>query len=495
MRWRWCASLVAAVLGLAAAGPLRAEPIEIELEMVMQSAPGQIAVGERTLHRPPRPQDFHHMHFSGGGRLELAGERFAAAVQSEPSYRAEHPLRQVAQLAGQDFAFVLDKKEEDSELYEVLYFDRNGRGDLAHEEPIEVATDGRRVSGESWTLRFPPIDLELSSGGICYPYRVVIEATCSPRQVTTGVGQVQTIRQIRVSLAGAAHREGMALVGGVPRRFILLDQMSTGRFDRFPVRLLYRIPASPGMPAEEGETLQAVNWLLVDPEPSDVYASQEVTAAPGQHLLSSLLQWDGEFYDVAVTPGGERLTLTPSARPTGQLRGAGADVTAVFFGEPGAVTVEGGPDRPMVLPEGEWRLLSYTIDLTGREQREAEVPTAAEEGSLLPRLAQPQATVASPPNRPPQRTVLHAAARGGAAVNVVAGEVVESPLGPPFRPVIQVTPDTRREGTVNLGVVFLGAYGEWITHLLVAGTPPAHPTFQVLDPNDEVVASGQFEYG
>ncbi len=500
MRWRWCSPtrrFVAAVLGLAAAGAagaLPAEPIEVELEMVVQRTPGQIAIGEGAIHRRPSTQSFFHQIGGPEIRVREPGRRdFSEVVQREPRYQAEQPIRQVARLGGQDFAFVLDKKEKDAQRYEVLYFDRNGNGDLTDDEPIEASVQDAMFAGDYWSFSFPPIDLELSVEGTRYPYRVAVSAYSYSSRVVTGSGQVDTTRSMNVSLAAAAHREGTATVNGAERRFLLLDQNSDGRFDSFGEIVSARMASG-----EERWSLRSADRLLVDPDPADPRQrmGHDVTVAPGQHHLSPLVHLDEAFYEVAVTPAGDRMTLTPSTRPIGQLSGAAEEFTAVFFGDQGVVTVQGGPDRPVRLPAGEWRLLNYTIDLTGREEPAAEEAEKEERGSLLSLLARSLAGAAPQPDRGRQFTILSAAARGGEEpVEVVAGEVAELSLGPPLKAVAQLAPYTRREGTVELELAFIGAGGERVTNLMVAGGRPPAPTFEILDPDDEVVASGQFEYG
>ena len=475
MRWRWCASLLAAVLGWAGAGPLRAEPIEIELEMVMQSAPGQISVGARRLQRRSLgSQDFFHQ--VGGPQVRVrqpSGGEFSAVVRREPQYQAEEPLRQVAVLGGQDFAFVLDKKDRESDFYDLLYFDRNANGDLTDEEPIEVDRRARRVSGSDFlSVNFLPVDLELSAEGTQYPYRAWVSAVSYIVSMSAGADQTETVHQINISLSAACHREGTAVIDGVQRQFFLFDNNSDGRFDGFAEAVPRRMASG-----EECWSVPRSDWLLVDPDPADPRhrIGHEITGVPGQHYLSQLLHLDGKNYDLAVTPAGDRLTLTPSARPTGRLSSTSEELTAVFFGDQGVVTVETGPDRPIALPAGEWRLLNYTLDRTGKEDRGTEEQDTPREGWPL--------------------SFLFAAAVGGEPVQVVADETAALPMGPPYKAVAQLAPHSRGAGMVQLELAFIGTGGERVTNLMVAGGRPPNPTFEILGPDDEVVASGQFEYG
>ncbi len=74
-------------------------------------------------------------------------------------------------------------------------------------------------------------------------------------------------------------------------------------------------------------------------------------------------------------------------------------------------------------------------------------------------------------------------------MKVVVGEVVELPLGPPFKPLVQITAYRRGAGNVELELAFIGAGGERVTNLMVAGGWPPAPTLEILDPDEVVVAT------
>ncbi|NLE38847.1 MAG: hypothetical protein GX621_12555, partial [Pirellulaceae bacterium] len=65
-------------------------------------------------------------------------DAFKKAVKKEPAkYHSEFPLRGVATLGDRKYGFVLDAPDDKTPGYGLLYFDRNGNGDLTDDEVIE----------------------------------------------------------------------------------------------------------------------------------------------------------------------------------------------------------------------------------------------------------------------------------------------------------------------------------------------------------------------
>ena len=80
----------------------------------------------------------------------------------------------------------------------------------------------------------------------------------------------------------------------------------------------------------------------------------------------------------------------------------------------------------------------------------------------------------------------------GKPVRVEAGKTTTLALGPPYKPRVTVVV---ANGTANLGLTIVGAEGEVVSNLILNGRRPETPKINITDPDDEVVARGNFEYG
>ena len=83
------------------------------------------------------------------------------------------------------------------------------------------------------------------------------------------------------------------------------------------------------------------------------------------------------------------------------------------------------------------------------------------------------------------------------AVKVVAGETVEMPFGPPYKPVVTSyqSVDAKQKPVTQLSLSLIGSAGENCTNMTVTGDRPPKPTFTITDTEGKVVQSGSFEYG
>ncbi len=176
--------------------------------------------------------------------------------------------------------------------------------------------------------------------------------------------------------------------------------------------------------------------------------------------------------------------------------------TAMVYSSKGVLKISGGKDTPVPLPEGDWKLLSYTIDLTGHEapKKEVKKEEPKKERPLLQALADALESVFDTgpvAMAGPRYSIVSAAASGGyKAVTVRKGETVVMPFGPPYTPT--VTSDFFQDGErkqLSLGMSLVGSAGELATNLIVNGARPGKPAFTITDDKDKVVQNGSFEYG
>ncbi|MCR4414467.1 MAG: hypothetical protein NUV77_18770, partial [Thermoguttaceae bacterium] len=406
-------------------------------------------------------------------RAEGPAAEFSKLIRKEPKYETQEPFRGVARLGTQQFGFALDcvppkpgpaksppdagtppetkaAKKSDSAAkekpkpgpapaYNRLYFDLNHNGDLTDDKPIEaIQTPDRVFYPRNYAYsQFPRIDLTLDVAGVKVQYGFFMTA------MRYSGGDFQ---YVDVSITPGVYREGRITLEGKERRLVLIDFNSNGRFDdQATTRSLgndTRLYPSYG------------DVLVVDPSPPGVVANPwDVTTSPDRHLVSKLVCLDGRFYELKITPAGDRVTLEPSKAPVGTVTSRHEQFRALLYGDLGVVKVSAGK-QPVPIPAGQWHLLSYTIDMSAQRQRQREEaakkepgkrtdqkPSAPAEGAWLQALA--RALVGAPPGASPARqigpTLVSAAGIQSAAPIVVRkdGNTV-LPFGPPYRPVVKI---------------------------------------------------------
>ncbi len=478
-------ALCAAGLTLAALADARAETCRLELKLLerIERFQGDTLPLEY-LYQSVRPQHFYMQIVDGRANPgDSLAEQFKKLVKKEPEeYHSKHPLRAVAKLGSREYCFVLDAEEPDSKDYGLLYFDRNLNGDLTDDEPISAKKLPGIMPAGYWRGGFPRIELTVEAGGEKFDYAFYFQAYANTGR--------EEHKYVSASLTAAAYREGEITLDGKKRRVVLLDYDSNGRFDD-----VMKIPE--GVQMADGRIYaQPGDMLLVDPETDQGrYGLYRITSNDFQHAVSRWANIEGRFYDLKVTPAGERLTLTRSEVAVGAITNANENFRAMVYSEDGALLkIEGGKDKPVPLPEGSWRLLDYTIDLTPKPQTDPEdKEKPKEEKSLLEVLVEALAGSSREPSRPRYTIISASGTRDYKPVRVVKGKTAEFPFGPPYTPVVKV--DYVTSDKANLGLSIVGSADEVCTDLTVNGGRPDKPKFTISTKDGEEVTSGSFEYG
>jgi hypothetical protein len=444
---------------------------------------------------------------------------FKRIVKKEPKYRSEHPFRAVLKLGSQEYAFALDtippptdkekgdeKKTKKGEkgktgkasaaasvTFNRLYFDLNHNGDLSDDKPIDAAKEeGVRRWGAFF--QFPRVDVVIEEAGNKFDYSFFLEG----QQIGAGRDSSYVV----LSMNPGAYREGHITLDGKKRHVILLDFNSNGRFnDEMRVPEGVRVSNGP-VPVEQGD------MLLVDPKNDNGNLQSDVNGTDGMHYVSKLANIDGRFYNVKISPAGDKLTLTASSVPLGNVKNPNAKYRATIYGDLGFVDVRSEKGEAVAVPEGQWKLLSYTIDVT-----EVKKPKKAEEkkpsaekgkekkGTMLESLAQDLNALlggsSAPDSAARQSTVSAQATDSYKPIKVVKGETVVLPFGPPYKPV--VTADSFEDGpkreALSLGLTLVGSAGEVCNDMTVKGGRPSKPKFTITDAQGKVVEQGSFDYG
>ena len=466
---------------------------------------------------------------------------FKRIVKKEPKYVSKHPFRGVAKLGSQEYAFALDtsaparpqakeakpekekgkteakKSETESALakltekfskvvpptklvpYDRLYFDFNHNGDLTDDGVVK--TEGKPAvqsisNGSYCSFTFPCVDVTIDVDGTKLDYAFFLNGYIN---VSSEYGYAG------LQLYSAVCREGDITLEGKKRHVVLIDFNSNGRFDdEMKVAgnvAVVRGQVNPIYP-EQGDMLQ------VDPKAGMEFDSPyDVTASDYRHVVGKLVNIDGHFYDMKVSPTGDKLTLTPSTVPLGSVTNRNGRFRAMIYGERGFLAIRGDKDKPALVPAGEWKLLNYTITETATpepakpaEKKPGE-KNAEKSGSALSAVKGALSALfggssgVAVPSRPRVSLVAAQATADCKAIKVAKGKTVEFPFGPPYKPRVSIPPYSMRPGEVALEMSLIGSAGEVCSNIMVDGGRPAKPEFTITDPKGQVVQEGNFEYG
>jgi hypothetical protein len=541
-------AILAAAGAAAAAAAVRADTWTLTLKRRESQNP-RVFDRESYIYWTSQPQSFFGQS-TQQGRLRVSSvgnpdqaKAFARIVKKEPKYVSDRPFRGVAKLGSQEYAFALDAvpakaeskeqnaKEENPEEeekvevkkasgdspggkpkapphkkappakvtpYNRLYFDFNRNGDLTDDKVINAAgSDAPRALQSAgalyWQFHFPRIDLMIDVAGTKAPYSFLL----------TGYGYAgPQISYTNVMLNAAVRREGRITLAGKKHHVVLLDFNSNGRFDdEMKISTHIRL-ASGGLYADQGD------MLLIDPEKAQMESPYDVTAGTTRHYVSKMVRIDDRFYDVKISPAGDKLTLIPSRVAMGRVTNPNDSFRAVLYGERGFLAIQGAKDTPVPVPEGRWKLFSYTIE---QKERPAAAKPAREEPATnkeTPDAAswqkQAEAVMKLLGGRNVDIRRDLGIERGSAvvsaqatdryqAVEVRKGKTVMLPFGPPYKP--KVSSFLTGRGQAFLQMSLIGSAGEVCTNLMVGGRRPAKPAFTITDPKGKVVEEGDFEYG
>jgi hypothetical protein len=366
---------------------------------------------------------------------DAAQSAFSRVVTKEPSYKATTPIRGIVKFGSREYGFAIDAVGGKVAGPNRLYFDLNGNGDLTDDKAVSAISTNSPAS--DWVQsQFPRVDIEIESGGKSIEYAFVPSVVCR----NSGGGAYAT-----VTFYSAAAREGHVGEGKNRMTLVLLDHNSNGSYDNVAT-------ARPDGGLVEGDV------LLINPKPKK-RAYNEADLGRDRCFVSKTICIGGQFYEMEVAPSGESLKLTPAKLPTGYVTNSSLNYRAVIFNEKyGAVALVGKKGEKIPTPEGSWRILSYTIEMSSAKTW----LTADFQG-------------------PPHPTT------------VTKGETAELPFGAPLHGVVSAARGDA--GKVFLSLAILGVGGERCTNLYVNGSRPAKPRFVIKDKDGKEILKDTFEWG
>ena len=527
-RWSWFLG-VAAVWTVALTGRAQADPAQhckLELVRLEPLRPGIHVAGADHLYRSVAPQTAFWQSGEDGAWTMVGStdeETFKEVVKKEPKkYVAKTPLRGVVKLGSKQYGFVLDHKDEKSKLFDRLYFDLKGNGDLADSKPIDAEPPDklRGPIAVYASIEFPRVDLAIDVDGKKLDYSFFL------RLDSYGGGEN---RYAYASLTSAVYRRGQITLEGKKHEIVLLDNNSHGRFDD-------RTTVVEDIRGIENQLYPAYGARLLIDAGKAAAARPPSSKSGCEQYLCKINAIDGKFYELQVSPTGDELTCTPSKVAVGKVSSPMAPCTVEVAGPEGYFSLDLEKSQPAAVPAGRWRLVSYTATITGWKEPVGDKAAKKEskakdkdkdkggENSLVDALLKAilGSSVESPepldgPLYGPQGVCLVSAqgTKAGAPVIVEAGKTTGLKFGPPYKlrvsvivqpeatpgPVLTETDEKsdvvakHAPTTARLSLAIVGADGEVVSNLIINGRRPEKPKVTITDPDGKVAAEGNFEYG
>ncbi len=375
----------------------------------------------------------------------------------------DSPVRGEFMLGEQEFPFMFESSGSDSEGYDRLHFDWNGNGELSDETVLkankEISSSRGLFSLNSITSRrFGPRNVTLRLEGEPAEYGVFL--TVSKYGALGGSGWVN------VALHSACCCVGEVVLDGKSRKFFIFDRNSNGRFDD-----CFEVDYQAGN-GSESLVKSPGDLLFLDPDKEGgKLGGYSLTRREGLHPVSRLLCVDGKFYEMDLSPSGDRLRLTPLSEPMGFVANPNENFHALVYSDRGVVKIDGGEEGVHPLPEGDWRLIEYTIDRTDPEKRGR------------PTFVTAAGTLESP------------------KVEVREGKTAYFPFGPPYKPVVSKTRvftskdlfSSSRKASLSFNMQ--GTGGEILSEMTINGASPREPRLTIRNKKGEVIEKGRFRYG
>jgi len=387
-----------------------------------------------------------------------------------PELRSKTPLYAFAELGDKERLVILDRQNADDFFFNRLYFDANGNRDLTDDPVIEGTFDGEE--GEYCHTSFQSVDIMIELEGKLVPYSfrpdVFYTYFGDYGRPDKQLAKEHIDENLRFVLFSNCSYSGEVELEGRTYHVVLGDGNVNGRFnDKLSVfRVVETDECSPQLGAAD-------HFYLTSGKEIGVYDAL---------LYGNLLYVETTLFEIKISTAEGKMTLTPVTENLAPLKLAMAPERIGIYTEDGTNCVMMyRPGTQVVIPQGTYRLLHYTVlrkDAQGDEW-----------------LLVAQATERSP------------------SVTVGRGSSVVFNFGEPYVPVVEVPEAARqgvREGATQVRVAFTveGAGKERLGELSrVSGSRtriplseenpnrPKEPAYKIVQPDGQIVAQGSFEYG
>ena len=445
MRKRWCLRLAAGALICALT--LTGFGLDVPLKFVRQSDRSPFLVpGYGTIHgQTQRPAgDWKLPHLVGG-----------------------EPLYALVPLGDEKRLMVFDSTEAKKCIYDRLYFDANGNGDLTDDPAINGTL--RQRSANYRTAEFSSIDCTIKVDGAPQPYNFAVTLTSFAVNGKNRKLPMQTNIRLRVTCGYVGEFD----LNGRRYQVALGDRNANGRFDdcaHAPQKPTANNANNRIMP--QGDTM-----LLTGSGPSGRYERQTL----GNRLLLR-----NKLYDVAIDTVKEQMTLNETRDKLYPARFAFPMDKMLLLSEDDKVSVMlRQPGLTTQLPAGRYRIMSYKGWIKDKQGDTWQVTALA--GRESPFVA---------------------VDKGNEGNFVFGGPVtVRVDLPGHIKTTMKQSGNRMNFSNVPLEFLMIGAGKEIISSIahtagkatkirrVAQGRYPREPRYKIKKANGKTVTSGKFEYG
>ena len=347
-------------------------------------------------------------------------DNFKDVVKREPArYVADHPLRGTVKLGSKFYGFVLDHKDGKSKGYDRLYFDLNGNGDLSNATPVDAfepkAPQGQSPGGAP-ASEFPRVDLTIDVDGEKLDYGFFFQA---------GVSGQEKDGSAYALLRSAVYRRGEIALEGKMRKIVVLDNNSNGRFDNVTA-------FAADIHGSDGQIYATYGDVLVLEAEPGAAAKPPPPRGQRKQFLGKTNRIGGKFYELKVSPLGDDVTCALSLMPVGRIATSLPRCNLEIVGDGGHFALDLEKSRPVEIPAGYWRVLTYTLTTTGwKDPAKGKAAKKTEEGD---------AGESSPSPAGPS-TLSARGTQSGPSLEVEPNRTAMLKIGPPYK--LRVTVSVR----------------------------------------------------
>lgn len=430
------------LLAFAACGAATAEPLEIPLKL-------RVAKESVDQFIPP-----------GFAGLQWTTE-CPKGEWTWPKLKTAHPLYAQLELGGKSHLFVLDAVKPKAALYDRLYFDANGNGDLTDDKPADTVSLGR---GTSTRAEFPPQETVLEPGARRYVFSVSLYAyPDEDRETSPAFPKLMISGYLRALCAYS----GSFKLDGKTYHVLLGDARVNGVFsDTLSVSSTTR--------ADERVSLDGDVLYLTETNHPSHYDGMTLA----DHVFVG-----GILYRAEVNPEHTSMRLTPVEEPLIPVAlAAEADLLLIREVNKKRTVFARAPGSAIQLPSGRYSVVAYQLN------------RKAADGSVW-RLSA-------------------SAAKGAAEAEVEPEKPAKLVFGEPYSVKVHIPPwslqqaEAQEDASLRLNFQILGVDGEMVGDLsCVSGRSkdipmaardvrrPKEPAYTIAREDGEMVDRGVFEYG
>ncbi|NCA81608.1 MAG: hypothetical protein EOM72_02510 [Opitutae bacterium] len=381
-----------------------------------------------------------------------------------PAFVDDHPLFTVVPLGDAKILAILDRNSAEAPFYNRIHFDRNANRDLTDDPPIDG--EAQAAGDRYFYCSFPPVDLEIESGGHRLPYSLRIQAGGVLPETGGGAPDEEQLGHYHFTVFPHCAYLGEFMLEGVGYRIALGDSVANGTFDD-QIRLDTNARSSSRQLYAEGDSLY-------------VSTDDRVGGWDGL-LLGNHLAIGSRLFDVHLDVPGGKLTLEERTERVGAIEFSGpVESMSMLAASGGQGLMLRRVGARASVPAGVWRLIDYQI---------------------------------AKPDEWGDRWILRASGgRKTPALAVPDRKTVPLAIGEPLRAVVDVSDAARQQAaagrSLKMDLAILGnaqeivsdvlrASGTRTQHKLAKRRPnrPAEAAYRIIQPDGERVASGSFEYG